>query len=370
MFSSAFSIRAALGSGLLLALAAPATIAEAATWGSFDTSRMAYQAGSLNGTVHAELRTILDANGDELANATDELTADYLATVDVFYTGMLSDGTGPTAGNLGTLSGDEQAALAGFIANGGTLIVHPDSNGFDGPFAGVYDSWLSDYGVADFVFVPGFGEGMPVLAHPIMEGVDAVSLDGSVNFSFPSEGEILAAGTGLEDVFIVVFEPSTGFEEGGRILVVSDHNSLTDNYINDLDNLTLAQNIVEWADGECGNAIVEGDEQCDDGNDDDDDGCSALCLDEGGGDSTGDETSGDEESGDPADSGGSEGTTTGSPATTTGEEPGSTGEGATGDDGGAAEDGDGGGCGCSTGAPPWSGAALLMGLLGLRRRRR
>ena len=46
------------------------------------------------------------------------------------------------------------------------------------------------------------------------------------------------------------FDARVMAEEGGRILVVSDHNSLTDNYINDLDNLTLAQNIVEWAAGE------------------------------------------------------------------------------------------------------------------------
>lgn len=383
MFTAVSSPRVAGGLGLLLALATPATVAQAASWGSFDTSRMAYQTGTLYGTNHSELRGLIEDNGDELADATDELTPEYLAGVDIFYTAMLSDGTGPTAGALGTLSEDEATALAGFIADGGTLVIHPDSNGFEGPFEGVYDSWLSGWGVANFVYSLGFNTGSPVTAHPIMDGITAVQLDGTVNFTYPSEGEILAAGEGLEDVFIVVFEPSTGFAEGGRILVVSDHNAFTSTYINDLDNLALAQNIIEWADGECGNTILESGEECDDGNDDDDDGCSASCLNEGDGESTGDEGSGDgnddEASGDgdgttgAADGGTSDtmpGTTSGSPGTSSGAQTGSSGEATTEGDGGAADGGDGGGCGCSTGAPPWFGAALLLGLLGLRRRRR
>lgn len=84
-----------------LTLLAPATAA-AATWGSFDTTRMAYAAGSLEGTAHDELRATIEAAGDTLVAATGTLTADDLAGVDVFYTGMLSGGTGATAGDLGT----------------------------------------------------------------------------------------------------------------------------------------------------------------------------------------------------------------------------------------------------------------------------
>jgi MYXO-CTERM domain-containing protein len=100
--------------------------------------------------------------------------------------------------------------------------------------------------------------------------------------------------------------------------------------------------IVAFAAGpaECGNDVLEGDEECDDGNTDDGDGCAADCTDEAG-------------PGDP------DGGLVDFP------------------DAGANVDGDGdGGCGCRAGGSgaPASGAALAVLMLGaamfvLRRRR-
>lgn len=352
---------------LAAAVALVPTAASAATWGSFDASRLAYATGPLTGSAHAAFHDLITDHGDVVAPPTPELTADYLATVDVFYTGMLSDGTGPTAGALGTLSLDEQAALTDFIEAGGTLVLTPDSNGFDGPFPLVYDSWLQDYGVGDFVFVFGPGMGSPVVVHPITEGVTAYALDSTVTFTYPGQAQILGTAIGGLETLMVVLEPGSGFVEGGRILVLGDHNVLTDNYIAELDNLILAQNIIEWAGGECGNTIVESGEQCDDGNSDEGDGCDAACVLEGGGgsDSSGgglDDTAGSESGPPPGETGDSPGSSSG-PAvpTTSGEDP---------TDGIGGVPADESGCGCrSRGRPGGLGVLLLLTVAALRRRR-
>ncbi|MEX1366357.1 MAG: myxococcus cysteine-rich repeat containing protein [Nannocystaceae bacterium] len=355
----------------MLAVALPSAAAHAATWGSFDASRMAYATGPLTGTVHAQLRGLIEANGDEVGPATGLLTPEYLETVDVFYTAMLSDGTGPSAGSLGTLSLDERAALEGFVAAGGTLVVTADSNGFDGPYPIVYDSWLSDYGVGDFAFVFSFATGMPVVAHPLTDGVGSISADGYVTFSYPGEGEILANIDGGIEPLMVVFEPATGFAEGGRIVVLGDHNALTDNYIGDADNLVLGDNLVQWAAGECGNGIVESEEDCDDGNVEDGDGCSATCTADGGSE-TGDggATGGDESTGadGTGDGGSSAGGTTLPPVGSTGDfEDTDFGEEGSPQDVPASEEG----CSCRGGGGSPRGLVLLAPLLlGLRRRRR
>lgn len=349
--------------------------AAAAVWGSFSASRIAYTTGPLTGDVHSQLRGFITDHGDTLADPTQALTAEYLATVDVFYTAMLSDGTGPTAGAAGTLSLDEQAALTEFIAAGGTLIITPDSNGFDGPFPIVYDSWTVDYGVTDYAFVFGPGTGQPIIDHPITTGLRSYSLDGTTTFTYPPlSGQILGTAVSTEDPFLVVFEPASGFDVGGRMLVVADHNALTDGLVeSDLGNEQLAQNIVEWAAGECGNTIVEPAEECDDGNEDDGDGCDAMCLSEGVG------TGGTGETGGTSDgsSGGLDGTagaSTGAddslPSESSGLADSSTGETSASEDTNAAPADDESGCSCRSSSRPSGlmGLLLGMGLFGRRRR--
>jgi len=341
-----------------------ASDAGAATWGSFDNTRMAYAAGTLDGSVHSQLRMVIATNGDTLAAATPTLTAEYLATVDVFYTGMLSDGTGPTAGSLGTLSLDEQGALQDWITAGGTLVITPDSNGFDGPFAFVYDSWLSDYGFSDFAFVFSFGTGTPIIVHPITEGVTAISTDGTVSYTSTADDQVLALASDGSTPFITVLEPDTGFDVGGRILVLADHNTLTDNYIGELDNLVLAENIVAWAADMGGEGTTGGEETTGgDSTSTGDDGGTTSGSSGGVGDSS--STSGGADS----TGGGGEGTT----ALPEGEgSSGTTAEvGTSGSSGGVEADGGGDdGCGCRSGEPGGGAAGVMMFvLLGLRRRR-
>lgn len=351
--------------------------ASAATWGSFDASRLAYPAAGLTGDVHSQLRDVITENGDEVGDATGEITEEYLAGVDVFYTSMVSDGTGPSPGALGTLSLDERAALALWIADGGTLIVTPDSNGFEGPWASVYDTYTEQYGVTDYEFVFGPGSGSPFVVHPITEGVTSYSVDSTARFEFGAEGELIGTAIDVADPFLVVYEPATGFSEGGRVLIIADHNALTNNYIGNLDNTLLASNIVGWAAGECGNSIIEGDEECDDGNTEDGDGCDSTCVTDSGGTGTGGASTGDGDSTGGADATGSDDTgdtTAGNDdAPTTGVDADGSGTAASGDStGSGGEDSDDSGCGCRSqgNSPAGSAALLLLVAAGLRRRPR
>ncbi|MEM9454902.1 MAG: myxococcus cysteine-rich repeat containing protein [Myxococcota bacterium] len=353
--------------------------AHAATWGSFIATRMAYATGPLTADSHDELQMIIADRGDLVGNPTGQLTADYLEGVDVFYTAMLSDGTGPTAGLPGTLSPAEQTALQDWIAAGGTLIVTADSNGMGGPFAEVYDSWTFDYDVTAYDWIFNSGNGMPSgIEHPITSGVGSYFMDNPTTFAHGVEGVPLGSGLSAEQPFLVVFEPATGFAAGGRMLVVADHNALTDLYIEELDNRVLAANIVAWAAGECGNTIVESDEECDDGNLEDGDGCDAACIVEAGAGSSGGtgDTTGAEATGTTGGSGGSSGESSTSGTTAlvdgSGGEPGTAstagGDGQS-DGGGAADDG-GEGCGCRSEPGPVGVSALLLGLVLGRRRGR
>ncbi len=376
-------------------VAAPA---HAASWGSFDGTRIAYATGTLDGDAHDGLRAAIAAHGDVLAAATGTLTAEYLDGVDVFYTAMLSDGTGPTAGDPGSLSGAELAALQAWLDGGGTLVLTIDANGLDGPWDTVYDTWAAPFGVGELAWSFGPADGMPTAEHPITFGVGQYAFDSPTTFSVPAEADVIGTGLGT-DPFLAVFEPASGYVDGGRILVIGDHNALTDGYLGDADNAVLAANLVVWAAGQCGNGSVERTEACDDGNVAAGDGCDPLCQDEGGGDSTGTggDGSGSSEAGGSSsgDAGGSSNTagageSTGASATDASASAGasasasasasagsSEGGGAASetaaDDstGAAAQQDDGGGCSCrSTGggqAPAW---LLVVASIVLGRRRR
>lgn len=356
--------------------------AHAATWGSFIATRMAYATGPLTAESHDELRIMIADRGDVVGDPTGQLTAEYLDGVDVFYTAMLSDGTGPTAGLPGTLSAAEQTALQDWVAAGGTLIVTADGNGLGGPFAEVYDSWTADYDVTAYDWIFDNGSGMPTgIEHPITSGVGSYFMDNPTTFSHGVDGVPLGTGLMADQPFLVVFEPATGFVAGGRMLMVADHNAFTDLYIEELDNRVLAANIVAWAAGECGNMIVESDEECDDGNLEDGDGCDAACVAEGDAGSsssggTGD-TTGAEATGTTGGSGSgvSESSASGStaPVDGSGGAPGTAstaGSDDGGSDGGGAADDGGDGCGCRSQPGPVGVSALLLGLMLGRRRRR
>lgn len=224
---------------ILTLLALTAGLAHAQTgclWGSFDASRINYAAGPLTGTAHSVLRGIIAANGGVVAPAAPALTAAYLASVDVFYTSLLSTGTG-------TLSAAEQAALQAWITGGGTLIVTGDI--FPLP---AYESFTAFYGVTNYQALTTAGLGTTVGAHPITLGVTNFSYNTDCTYTFGAGALLLGRNVNARD-FMIVMEPGTGFPAGGRILVTGDHNMFTDSMIAQADNTRLANNIALWACG-------------------------------------------------------------------------------------------------------------------------
>jgi hypothetical protein len=201
-------------------------------WGSFVTSRISYSAGALTGSAHSTLREIITANGGTIGAPAFDLTADYLSGVQVFYTSILSTGGG-------ALSAAEQAALQAWIAGGETLIVTADISDLD-----AYESFTSSYGITNYtiLFHPA-GIGNVVAAHPITEGVTTYSYDTECTFSFGSDA-LLLGDNGFGDPFMVVLEPSTGFNIGGRVLVFGDHYMFTNFLIGQADNTRLATNMA------------------------------------------------------------------------------------------------------------------------------
>ncbi len=203
-------------------------------WGSFDDSRINYASGPLNGSAHVRLRGIIEANGGVVAAGTPTLTTEYLEGVDVFYTSLLDWDTG-------VLSGTEQAALQQWVADGGTLIVTADLQPMEG-----YESFTSVYGVTDYHNVSSSDTCHSVASHMITAGAD--TFGAAAHISFLCGPDALVVGADLDgNNFIAVLEPGTGFDVGGRVLVLGDHNIFTDEYINGFQNTTLASNIAAWA---------------------------------------------------------------------------------------------------------------------------
>jgi hypothetical protein len=219
----------------LLALLLPTlALAQNCIWGSFDASRINYSAGPLTGSAHTQLRDIIVANGGTVGAATPLLTAAYLADMDVFYTSLLST-------NTGVLSAAEQTALQNWIAGGGTLIVTADI--FPLP---AYESFTAFYGVTQYRDLRNSQTGNVVAAHPITAGVTTYRYVTESTFVYGPDA-LLLGNNGLGDDFMIVLESGTGFPHAGRILVIGDHNMFTISYINNNDNVRLANNFALWA---------------------------------------------------------------------------------------------------------------------------
>jgi hypothetical protein len=203
-------------------------------WGSFDSTRINYAGGVLtNGASHVNLRNIITGNGGTLAPATATLTPQYLATVNVFYTSLLSTATG-------VLSAAEQAALQAWVTSGGTLIVTGDI--FPLPAYESFTSWL---GVTGWTSVSGCNVmGTIAAPHPVTVGITAFTYCTDSRFNHGSNALLLARNsTGAN--FSAVIEASTSIR--GRMLVFGDHNMFSDSYINQSQNTALATNFVRWA---------------------------------------------------------------------------------------------------------------------------
>lgn len=221
----------------IVALALAAGAAQGQVWGSFDTTRINYAGGVVNGGAeHTILAGMITGSGATLAPGTPVLDAAYLSGVDVFYTSLLRTTTQ-------LLSAQEQTDLQAWFNAGGTLIVTAENT----PGAG-YDTFTS------FLGVSGFGNGSTgsnlattVAAHPLTAGVTNVTFALGVNsFAYPGTALRLMDHIG-GSVWSIVMDPSTGFAGPGRLFVMGDHNHLANARIGLTDNTVLAQNMIAWA---------------------------------------------------------------------------------------------------------------------------
>ncbi|MEZ6234226.1 MAG: DUF4350 domain-containing protein [Phycisphaerales bacterium] len=207
----------------------------AQVWGCFDSTRVNYVGGVLNGgSAHTTLAGLITSTSATLAPTTNELTPAYLATIDVFYTSLLTNNNVP-------LSGPEQAALQAWVGAGGTLIVTADIFNLPG-----YDSFSSFLGVTSYASVSGPNPAVVVAAHPITAGINSASFTTNSTFSVPADG-LRIMDDGAANVFAVVLDPSTGHAGPGRMVVFGDHNMFSNSFINQADNTLLAQNLIAWA---------------------------------------------------------------------------------------------------------------------------
>jgi len=206
------------------------TPALAEVWGGFDSSRVNYSAGVLTGSAHDTLRSVILAGGDTVGGLTSTITASYLSNIDVFYTSLLTNNSVP-------LSGAEQSALSSWVSSGGVLFITADIYNKTG-----YDSFGSVVGVGNFTNVSG----SPAVTgnHALLNGVASLVGTTYVHFTHGSDATVLANIS--NNRFAAVLDNTSGYQGGGCVLVVGDHNIFTDNYANKANNKKFLENVVAW----------------------------------------------------------------------------------------------------------------------------
>jgi len=234
MKNSIFWDRSGLLAGIIATVFMVSGASATCIWGSFDSSRINYNDGTLSGSAHDTFRGIVTSGGGTIAAGTSTLTSGYLDGVDVFYTSLLDTSTG-------VLSASEQSALFDWVNAGGTLIVTADIFPLD-----AYESVTAMFGVTGYTSLSNSGTGNVVASHAITAGVSSYDFITESTFSYGADA-LLLGDNGSGSDFMIVMEASTGFASSGRILVTADHNMFTDSYIGNADNLQLAQNISDWA---------------------------------------------------------------------------------------------------------------------------
>ncbi|MEZ4444130.1 MAG: MYXO-CTERM sorting domain-containing protein [Polyangiaceae bacterium] len=235
--------RSILVTAATLSLVTFTTPADALIWGGFDTTRVNYAGGVLTGTEHDGLRAAITGGGDVVGTLTGTLTASYLNTIDVFYTSLLTNNGVP-------LSNAEQTALQAWVGGGGVLIVSADIFNLPG-----YNSFTNFAGVTNFTNA-GSGPFMPVGTHPMVAGITSFNTTSNVSFSYNQNNATLLVNN-ANVPWAVALDSTSGWNGGGCILVFGDHNSMTDNYINQASNTVWANNMVAWA-SSCGGGAPNG----------------------------------------------------------------------------------------------------------------
>lgn len=123
-------------------------------------------------------------------SATNVLTSEYLAGLDIVILTSARNANGATA----ALSGDEQAALSGFVAAGGRAIIISDNSAFDPNATVVNNSLLAPFG-ATASGTLNFGQtaSMTLANNPVASGpFGSVS---SVQFFYPGWLNTYTVGT-------------------------------------------------------------------------------------------------------------------------------------------------------------------------------
>jgi len=192
--------------------------ASAAVWGGFDASRVNYSGGIIaTGDNHDTFRDRLALQGDTVAAPTGLFSPAYLNTVDVFYTSLANSSASP-------ISSGEQLALSNWVAAGGVFIISADIFNEQ-----LYNSYGAAFGIGPFVDSASSVPATTNNSHPLISGISTLGgVTHSVWTSGPN-GLVLATNPG--GTFVDVYDASTGFTSGGAVLVLGDHNFLTDSFI-------------------------------------------------------------------------------------------------------------------------------------------
>ncbi len=215
---------------LLVASLLLAPAADAATWGSFDSSRISYSNGVFTTSpLYSDLRSKVVSAGGSIAPATATLTPAYLHSIDVFYTSALDIPNG-------TLSPAEQAALVEWVNCGGTLIVTAEY-----ATLAQNDSFLAPFGITTSNSGAS-GAATVVQSHPVVDFVTSITYFAEAVLS-PNTAQVLMHSA-IGKPFVVVQE-SASVVGLGRVLALGDHTAMVDTPVGSAEQ--LRKNIAIWA---------------------------------------------------------------------------------------------------------------------------
>lgn len=131
-------------------------------------------------------------------------------------------------------SPDELTAIQDFVLNGGGLVVIGD----DRP--DVYTDLTSFAGIT-WVSGGDGGYATDITPHPVTEGVSSAYFDSPVSMMYVNLSSIDLIRDYYGNIMLAVSEPGAG-----KVIGVADEHSINDYYIDYVDNLQLAVNMIVW----------------------------------------------------------------------------------------------------------------------------
>lgn len=224
----------ALPSFFAMIVLAAALPAGATVWGAFDPSRT-YSGRGLYHDDHDRFRDRIDARGGSLAPGAVILNDAYLSTIEVFYTGPLTDGASD-------LMPTEQAALRDWVMGGGSLIVTTDI----GSSVSSGDSILSLFGGAmsdDPIWSDAYATA--VGTHPITHGVSRIAVGTPLPMAPGPDMEVLALHGRDDAIIAMVLDSGHAASGRGRVAMFGDHNMFDD--VRLTQNEQLVDQLITWA---------------------------------------------------------------------------------------------------------------------------